>query len=297
MSPYLPVEIKKGKKFKVYVESKTKMVASKAHVLRLALKEALKDELHVTEIDFIPATFVLQMHGWVSREDDPFRSCAKMKAFALKQIRAGRDPIRVLEKKGIGKWHYDGRVLKKSAPVWWGFTNFSAPWLGTAEKKAMGTVKGIQVITKAGRKTTKWLAAQAKEKGVEMKEKADRLFWMKVKCGYWPPGSTANPTRFQHAYMILIDSGRCVIHRREADFTDVSFLGTLLKGRYFNRLVERKLKEDEDAKKKTAVNYYFWKAKKGQFSETLMRQVAKGDIELSPLSAVKAAKGKVPEKG
>jgi len=619
--PYLPVKIKKGKNFKTYLESKEKMVASKAHVLQLALREALKDETHITEIDFIPGRFVLQLHGWISREEDPFKNCKKMQAFAMKEIKAGRDPLKMIEKKVGGKWHYDLRILKRSAPcfddqtevlteegwklfsdltkknivatlgenwnliykkplglfkqyykgdviscasrsfnmvvtplhqcyfkilnckrkgdfkkwhayeifgkkgqftrkvnwtghkensdwfeflgfwfaegsarfgrlngrceinlsqrkenefyvdnllnrisfimpkrwskyrakdgcirwsyynkliskefsqygkskdrkipdfirfadrkalraflkgftigdgsyrekrdwvlyssskilidqlqelaikagyisnvrthkisenrfsknpiwklcisvsekrdrtvseiikkhwrwipykgfvydvnmpntiilvrrkgayhwsyrTWFGQTFFSAPYSGIVKKKAMGTVKGLQVITAAGRKTTEWLAEQAEEKGVGIKEKQDRLFWMKVKCGYWPPGSTANPTRQEYAYMFLIDQGLCVVHRREADFTDISFLGTLLNGRYFNRLVERESK-DEKGKKKIEINFYCWKAKKGQFPEDLIRKVAKSEIELSPLSAVKAAKGEELEK-
>lgn len=286
--PYYPLKFQKGKRHKIYIESKGKQVASKAYVIQLALEKALKDETHITEIDFIPCSYVLQLHGWVDRESDLFRNCVKMKAFVIKQIKAGKDPARVLEKKGIGKFHYDLRVLKLSAATWFGATLFSAPWLGTAKKKALGSAKGIQISTKAGKKTTKWLAHIGKEKG--FKERADKLFWMKVKCGYWPPGSTANPTKNQYAYMIRIDYGRAVLHRREPDFTDISFYGSLLEGRYFNRLVKRKTEKGEQ------INFYFWKAIKGQFSKALMLQVAKGDIELSPIEAVRAARGKVPKK-
>ena len=285
--PYFPLKLKKGKNYKIYIESKGKQVASKAHVIQLALQKALKDETHITEVDFIPASFTLQLHGWTDKESYPFRSCPKMKAFVMKQIRAGKDPARVLEEKGIGKWHYDLRILKLSAATWFGATLFSAPWLATATKKTLGSTKGIQVATKAGKETTKWLGQVKKDKG--FKERADRLFWMKVKCGYWPPNSTANPTKHQYAYMIRIDSGRGVLHRREPDFTDYSLYGKLLKGRYFNRLVKR---ETEKGKQ---INFYFWKANKGQFLESLMLQVAKGDVELSPIEVTKVTKGDQPK--
>ena len=295
--PYLPLKPIKGKHYKVYVESKEKLLPSKAHAIELALREALKDETHIEKIDYIPAYFVLQSHGWVKRENDPFKSAKKLKKFMKQQIKKGKDPIRVLEKKGMGKWHYDLRIWKLSAPSWFGFTYFSAPWKGTPEKKTQGTAKGVQVITEVGRKLTKWLQEKAfKGKGERFKERLDRLYWMKVDEGYWPPGSKANPTKKEWAYMIKIDSGPAVIHRREIDFTDVTFLGKLLNGRYYNRLVERKLKPDElpktyKLKRPTGVFFYMWKAKH-QFDPKLMLKVAKGEIELSPLEKTDSAKKK-----
>jgi hypothetical protein len=277
--PYFPLKFKKGKNYKIYIESKGKEVASKAHVIQLALEKALKDETHITEIDFIPVSFTLQLHGWTDKESDEFRNCKKMKAFVMKQIKLGKDPARVLEKKGMGKWHYDLRILKLSASTWFGATLFSAPWLATAEKKSLGSAKGIQITTKEGKKTTKWLGRVGKDKG--FKERADKLFWMNVICGYWAPGSVANPTKNQYAYMIRIDFGRGVLHRREPDFTDFSLYGNLLKGRYFNRLVKRK------TEKGSKINFYFWKAAKGEFEKDLMLKVAKGDIELSPIETAK----------
>jgi len=302
--PYLPVKLVKGKHYKVYVESKEKMIPSKAHLLSKALGKALKEEIHVEEIDFIPSVFVLQTHGWVSPEADPFKSAEKMKKFQLAAIKAGKDPIRVVEKKGMGKWHYDLRIWKLTAPTWFGVTFFSAPWKGTAEKKVQGTIKGAQAWVPEGKKLEKWMIEEAQKKappGEPIVERKDRLFWMKVKQAYWPPGAPANPTKKQWAYMMMIDYGPAVLHRREADFIDCTFLGNLLKGRYYDRLVARKLSPEElpvTYKKKVPYGlfYYFWKAKKGQFPLDLMEKVARGDIELSPVEQFKVLRGVKPAK-
>jgi hypothetical protein len=298
MCPYLPVRLSPGKHFKVYVESGKAMAPSKSHAIELALKESLKDEEHVTEVDFVPGMFVLQMHGWLSKEVDPNKNAAKMQAEAIKLIKAGKDPVREFEKRGWGKWHYDLRTWKFSAPTWFGLTIFSAPWKGTAENKALGTVKGVGVLTSEGDKTQKFLLNRVEAQGKELTEKRDNLFWLKVKKAYWAPGTVANPTKNQWSYMFVIDKGYAVIHRRENDFVDVTYLGKYLNGRYFDRLVARSVKEDEQPKsykKKFALNFYFWKAKQGQFDSDLIKKVATQEISLSPLEKTEAAKGTQPE--
>jgi hypothetical protein len=141
------------------------------------------------------------------------------------------------------------------------------------------------------------LLKHVKAQGKELTEKPDNLFWLKVKKAYWEPGSLANPTQNQYSYMFLVDKGYAVLHRRENDFIDITFLGEYLNGRYFDRLVARPVKQGEQPKsykKDFVLNFYFWKAKQGQFDKDLISKVARQEISLSPLEKTEAVKGVEP---
>lgn len=282
---YLPRKIVEGKHYAVYKKANGK-VKTKASLLKEALKLATKKAGHEEWIDFIPAKFSLQCHGWFP--PNTFKNLKEVQDFVNTSLKAGRDPAKDIEKQKGGKFHYDLRIQKATAPTWTGLTPFRAPWTGTAENKVMGTIKGYQSLVPGGKKLEKFLLEQAdKEMAKEgIAERRDRLEWMKIKAQWFPPNSPGNPQKNQDAVMIAIEFFKpAVLHRRKLDFIDCTFLGDHLKGRYYNRLVERKVSEDEllewqkeDIKKGRSkefyiLNFYFWKAK-NQFDLKEMLQIA-----------------------
>jgi hypothetical protein len=263
----------KGKRYQLYKGAKGK-VKTKARLLKEALGKAVIEDEHAEFIDFTPAKFTLQVHAWASEGSD-IKNLTDAKRVIKTALQQGKDPVKEVDRHKA-KAHYDLRIKKRTAPSWFGLTPFRAPWTGTAENKVLGTVKGYQVLTPGGKKLQKFLAEKAqKEMAKEgVAERMDRIEWMKVKAQWFPPGSPGNPTKELPAFMIAIEFYKpCCIHRRELDFFDVSFFGDYLKGRYYNRLVERKMKAEElniwqreaikkgKAKAFFNLSFYFWKAK------------------------------------
>ncbi|MCK4307092.1 hypothetical protein KAW50_02570 [candidate division WOR-3 bacterium] len=308
---HIPIRPAKGKKhYRVYKEAKGE-VKTKARLLKEALRIAHEKDEHVKEIDFIPGKFTLQLHGWFN--PGIWNNIGECERFLKKVLKEGKDPVKEFEKKG-GKFHYDLRTKKKTAPSWFGLTPFRAPWTGTPENKVMGTVKGYQVITPGGKVLQKFLAevaekAMAKE-GIA--ERRDRIEWMKIKAQWFKPDSPGNPQKDQPAIMIAIEFYKpACIHRRELDFFDITYFGDYLKGRYYNRLVERKIATDEltewqkqDIKKKKAaafynLSFYFWKAK-DQWGDPgtpyTMKEVHQAALGTKTLAKVAAPKKKKPKK-
>ncbi len=282
---YLPRKIKKSEHFAVYKEAKGE-VKTKAAVLKEALGIAVSEDEHQKWIDFIPAKFTLQVHGWFPK--GTFKNLKEAVDFIHASLKAGGDPVKDLEKKKGGKFHYDLRIQKATAPTWFGLTPFRAPWTGTMENKVMGTVKGYQSIAPGGAKLQKFLMEQAdKEMAKEgIAERQDKLEWMKIKAQWFPVDSPGNPQKNEEAIMVAIEFFKpAVLHRRELDFVDCTFLGDYLKGRFYNRLVERKVNPNEllewqkkdiaegKAKEFYDLSFYFWKAK-DQFDLKEMLQIA-----------------------
>lgn len=268
---YIPRKVEKGKHYATYTEAKGK-VKTKARLLKEALGIAVKEETHVKWIDFIPSKFTLQLHGWFKKGPGGYTKISEIQSDIRNALKAGRDPIKAVK----GKWHYDLRIQKQTAPIWFGLTPFRAPWTGTPSNKVQGTVKGYQSITPGGEKLRKFLMERADKEMAKqgIAERRDRIEWMKVKAQWFPPDSPGNPVKFRDAAMIAIEFFQpACLHRRELDFFDVTFFGNYLKGRYYNRLVERKMKEDEmtnwqreaikqgKVKEFYSLSFYFWKAK------------------------------------
>ena len=304
---YLATQKPKGKDphYRLYKGAK-KPTKTKSRLLKEALGKAVIDDEHAKTIDFIPAKFTLQVHGWVSK-DSKIKKLSDVEAIIKKALKDNKDPVKEVDKAGA-KAHYDLRIQKSSAPCWWGLTPFRAPWTGTADNKVLGTVKGYQSIIPGGKRLQKFLSEKAdRELAKEgIAERRDRIEWMKVKSQWFPPGSPGNPTKQLPAFMIAIEFFKpCTIHRRELYFFDVTFFGDYLKGRYYNRLVERKMNVDEmsEWQKKLIskgkikdfynLNFYFWKAKdqwgdpKSKYSMKDVYQAALGKKTLTPLLAPK----------
>lgn len=270
---YLSRRVLKKKHYAIYTEAKDQ-VKTKARLLKEALGKALKEDEHAKFIDFIPAKFTLQLHGWFEKNNEKgYTELGQIQTVIRIALKSEKDPLKVLK----GKWHYDLRIQKSSAPTWFGLTPFRAPWTGTVENKVLGTVKGYQSIVPGGKKLGKFLMERAeKEMAKEgIAERRDRIEWMKIKAQWFKPDSPGNPQKYQDAAMIAIEFYKpACLHRRELDFFDITFFGDHLKGRYYNRLVERKIKESElmEWQKKAKVqgkikdffivSFYFWKAKK-----------------------------------
>ena len=285
---FIPRRVEPGKHYAIYTEAGKKKIKTKAAVLKEALGVVVKKEDHIEYIDFIPAKFTLQVHLWFS--EDAFKNLKEIQDFIKIKLKEGKDPAREIEKAGKGKAHYDLRIQKATAPTWFGLTPFRAPWTGTPKNKVMGTVKGYQSIAPGGKKLEKFLMERAeKEMAAEgVAERQDRLEWMKIKSQWFPIDSPGNPQKNQPAAMVAIEFYKpAVLHRRSLDFVDCTFLGDYLKGRYYNRLVERKVAEidllewqKEAIKKNQAkefydLSFYFWKAL-DQFDPKEMLQIALG---------------------
>lgn len=297
---YLPRKVVKGRHYAEYKPG----VKTKAAVLKEALKIAIKEGKHAFWIDFIPSVFTLQVHGWF--DPGAFKNIADIKRKAIALADRKKDVAREFEKKGWGKWHYDLRVQKKTAPTWFGVTPLSAPYLGTPENKVMTSVKGYQAIAPGGKALQKFLKEKAEAamaaRGVA--ERRDRLEWLKVKAQWFPVNSPGNPQKNQEAAMVALDFYEpACLHRRSFDFIDVTFFGKYLSGRYYIRLVERKLSEDEltewqkekikEGKTKAfwGIAFYLWKAKQqwgspgSKYSEEQVRKAALGKITLDRIPA------------
>ncbi len=270
---YLPRKVLSEKHYAIYKDAKTS-VKTKARLLKEALKKVAKENKHIQFIDFIPSKFTLQLHGWISKDSD-IKNLKQVQAVIKIALKSNKDPLKELNKHKI-KSHYDLRIKKRTAPSWFGLTPFRAPWTGTALNKVMGTVKGYQQLTPGGKKLQKFLVEEADKQMARegVAERRDRIEWLKIKSQWFPPGSPGNPTKNLPAYMIAIEFFKpAALHRRELDFFDITFFGDHLKGRYYNRLVERKLKfselmewQKEDIQKGKAkafydLAFYFWKAK------------------------------------
>ena len=303
---FIPRKVVPKKHYAVYTEAGKKMVKTKAAVLKEALGVVMKEEEHVEWIDFIPAKFTLQVHGWFN--EDPKEGYTNIKQI-VKEVRTAlknnKDPIKVLK----GKWHYDLRIRKATAPTWFGLTPFRAPWTGTAEDKVMGTVKGYQSIAPGGKKLEKFLMERAeKELAAQgIAERRDRIEWMRIKAQWFPIDSPGNPQKNQPAAMVAIEYYKpAVLHRRSLDFIDCTFLGDRLKGRYYNRLVEREIPQKDlmewqkeaiskgQAKQFYILNFYFWKAK-DQFNPKEMLQIALGKKTKERIPAPPSKSAKVAE--
>lgn len=293
---FIPRKKVKKKRYYRYKEAK-KLIPTKAELLRRALKKAKEIEYHAEWIDFIPAKFSLQLHGWISK-DSEMKKLSDVQKVVKSALKRGKDPLKVVDKKKA-KCHYDLRVQKLTAPTWFGITLFRAPWTGTAENKVQGTVKGYQSLVPGGKKLAVFLEKRAQKMMATegIRERQDRIEWMKVKAQWFLPNSPGNPTKDLPAFMIALEFYKpAVLHRRQFDFIDFTFLGDKLKGRYYYRLVERKLSEDElteyqkkDIKEGKAKAYYglffyLWKAKK-QFDPKEMRLVALLKKKKDPIPA------------
>ena len=231
---------------------------ARAEALRRGLHLAAKDVEHIEELDFIPAHFIVQWHGWGDTEF-----------------------LNSLGARGRGKSHYDLRVQKLTAPTWFGMTLFSDPTKDpTKGQRHLGTVKGYESLVWGGRRPEEH-GARIKEKAKELSplreghavptvrkaglESMGEIKWMSFE-GRVRPGGPGNPTRNLWSRMKIVDEGPAVLHRRELDFVDVTLLGDKVRGRWFMRLVKGATKE-ERAKPETeklhrkAIRWYFWRQK------------------------------------
>jgi len=232
---------------------------ARAEALRRGLHIAAREKRHVETLDFIPAHFIVQWHGWGDAE---FLSS--------------------LGGRGRGKSHYDLRVQKLTAPTWFGLTLFTDPTKApTKGQRHLGTVKGYEsLVWGRGKKKPAEHGAKVKEKAGEVSplrgghalpttrkgggfEQFGEIKWMSFE-GRVRPGGPGNPTRNLWSRMKIVDQGPAVLHRRELDFVDVTLLGDKLRGRWFMRLVKGATKE-ERAKPETerlhrrAIRWYFWR--------------------------------------
>jgi len=267
---FIPRHVIQKKHYAVYKPG----IKTKAATLKEALKIAEKVESHAEFIDFIPAKFTLQIHFWF--DEGAFKNIGEIKNFISKALKDGKDPVKEIEKAGKGKAHYDLRIKKRTAPSWFGLTPFRAPWTGTVEDKVLGTVKGYQSLSPGGEKLQTFLAEAAEKSMAKegISERRDRIEWMQIKAQWFPIDSPGNPQKNQPAAMVAIEFFKpASLHRRQLDFFDITFFGDYLKGRYFNRLVERKMNEDEmtdwqkeaikqgKAKAFFNLSFYFWKSR------------------------------------
>lgn len=301
---FIPRKVKKGKHYAEYKPG----VRTKAAELKRALKIAKEKETHEEWIDFVPSKFTLQLHGWFKL--GLWKNLKETQVFLKQVLKAGKDPVKEFEKKG-GKFHYDLRIKKATAPTWFGLTPFRAPWTGTPENKVLGTVKGYQSISPGGKKLQKFLMEESDKRLAQegIAERRDRIEWMKIKAQWFKPDSPGNPQKLQPAIMLSIEFYKpACLHRRDLDFFDITFFGDYLKGRFYNRLVERKMNEDElmewqkkDIKKKTALafynlSFYFWKAKDqwgDQGSKYTMKDVFSAALGKKTLDKIRAPGVKV----
>lgn len=232
-----PEELKRAAFRPAFEEPEAKH--ARAEALRRALHIAAGDVEHVEKLDFIPAHFILQWHGWGDAE-------------FLKSLGA----------RGRGKSHYDLRVQKLTAPTWFGLTLFTDPTKPpTKGKRHLGTVKGYEQLVWGGKKPKGGHAVpQVRKKGIES---MGEMKWMSFE-GRVRPGGPGNPSRNLWSRLKIVDEGPAVVHRRELDFVDATLLGDRLRGRWFMRLVKGATKEERQKPEteklhRKAVRWYFWR--------------------------------------
>jgi len=270
------IKPKSGTHFKTY--KGTKRIPTKAEFLRRALKKAHGPlDVHEEWIEFIPGKFTVQLHGWFDEGSygKGKEALTKIQSIVKMALKNHEDPIIHLTK---GKFHYDIRILKKGSLTWFGFTTFRLPWTGTLEDKVMGTVKGYQSLVKGSKALNKFLREKAEialtKEGTA--ERRDRPKWLRIKAEYWKPPGIGTPSG-QPGIMIALESLQpCIVHRRELDFLDITFIGKYFNGRYFDRLVERKIA------KKFILGFYLWRAKKA-FDISKMKNISIGKQKHEPI--------------
>ena len=248
------------------------------------------------------AGYVANVSSYVPKKNTSFSTKTKYRIHILKELcerQRKSDPRNVYLSKRGRHWrieYYEGRIydvvmpentvclVRRNGKYHWSYrTLFRLPLTGRPEDKILGTVKGYQSLVKGGKALQDFLRKKAQRiitsEGV--KERMDRPEWMKIKKQMWAPGTLGSPTK-QPGYMIAIESEEpAVLHRRELDFIDVTFLGKHLRGRYYYRLVERELSPDELTKEKResgkkyyGLQFFFWRAKRC-FDEKEMEKIAK----------------------
>jgi len=85
-------------------------------MLREALKKAEEIEEHAEYIDFIPSKFTLQLHGWFDVPDD-YKNLSEIQAHVKELFRKYAWDKKVdIVKQLKGKWHWDLRIKKETAP-------------------------------------------------------------------------------------------------------------------------------------------------------------------------------------
>lgn len=299
VSPWKVVE---GKRYRVY---RKWGLPSRAEQLRRALAIAEKAGVHEKFVMFRPGEFTLQIHGWGLKLKMPYlaqlttlvqekkiktrkqvnnkllnNALEKVKRIALNW----KSYDRKIDSALGGKWHWDLRMRKFTAPNWFGVTLFNAPWLGTPEHRVLGTVKGFEKLTPAGKVLRKKEELWAEAHGVKFAD----IKWMEVDKDVYLPGEKGSLTpRIVPSFIVTLEMKQpLVIHRRDVDFLDGTFLGKKLVGRYFDRLVRREVSEEEKPKylkgKKVETRQWFWWKSKDQFDLALMKDVATAKTRLVP---------------
>ncbi|GAI24002.1 unnamed protein product, partial [marine sediment metagenome] len=268
------------KRYKVYTATG---IPTKAELTKRAYKLAEEMDVHEEFIDFIPIRYTLQYHFW--GRDLEFGKVAEYKA----KCRAANWNIRRLEK-GLAnvpahKGHFDLRVQKFTAPSWFGQTLYREPWTGRAEpgKRVEGGAKGYMQLTRLGKKLRKMIEGMRTGAG----QTVGLGKWMKFDGELRGAKRGAGETELPE-YMLIVERGIGVMHRRELDFIDVTYCGfegedwkkAKMVGRYFNRLVRRKVAEEERPKtfkRAYVTKWYFWLAKT-QFDMNVMRACAERKV-------------------
>ena len=266
-----------GQHYKIYLDHG---LPSKAELGRRGLQEALKLGTHDPKkiCDFIPIESTVQLHAWGSFK---FKGLKAIKEFVMRHINDDD-----LEEKLGGKIHYDIRHQKLRAPSWAGCTAFRQPWKGTAESKVQGLFKGVMQLTKPGAKLRAKIKAEYGFAPTKVATESGVPKWMDAEY-YISPGQARTTNRWPEVMILIEHRIPSVLHRRDFDFMDVTYFGRYMKGRYYYRLVSRKLKEEEKPKTyrgpETKEYVYIWKAK-DQFDENTMWRIAKGKIKIMPKS-------------
>mgnify|MGYP000480478108 CR=1 FL=1 len=147
------------------------------------------------------ARFVLQRHYTLHRVDDPS-----------------------VKGKSV---HFDIRIRPEGSKTWFGFALKKDPRKLKPGQRTIAPPKGVR-------------KSDVKEGSEYSPREIKNMYWFNVKYDEFPPGFPGNWTKHYITAIERIDQGRCVIHRRENDFLDVTFYGKDLKGRWYFRLVEPK---------------------------------------------------------
>ena len=300
-------KVVEGKHFKIYRKWN---LPSRAEQLRRALEIAEKLGVHEKYIYFVPCKFTLQLHGWGIELKLPYLKAitdlvrvGKIKTRSqIDTAKLKRDLLKVkhiawnwssygnkIDSKLGGKWHWDIRIRKLTAPNWFGVTLFNAPWVSSPEKKTMGTIKGFEKLTKAGRRLRTKEELWAEAHGVKFSD----IKWTTVDNTIFLPGEEGSiAPRDIPAFMVALEIEQpAILHRRDFDFLDITFIGKKLKGRYYDRLVKRAVSEEEKPQylkgKETFEHQWFWWKAADQFDLELMKEVAEGKTKLMERRLIK----------